>query len=51
MAVFFRLYTSRASSQRAGDGGDTFGYAGFLCVRFANLAIRSPTPFGDGARA
>lgn len=44
MAVFFRLYATRAPDQRAGSGGDTLGYAGFLCVRFANLAICLPTP-------
>ncbi len=40
---FFVRDTLGASFSMGGPGGDTFGYAGFLCCRFANLArFRSP---------
>lgn len=48
-AVFLRPYAV-ARFLWAGDCGDTFGYAGFLCHRFANPAFCPPTSFGDEAR-
>lgn len=51
MAVFFRLYTTHASSSTGGRWwGYPRGYAGCLECRFANPIIRPPTPFGDGGR-
>ena len=49
MAVFLRPYAI-ARLLWAGLGGDTFGYAGFRYVRFANPALCPPAPFGDGER-
>jgi hypothetical protein len=45
-AAFFR--PSTILSSMSGDGGDTLGYAGFRCHRFANPAIRRSPRLATG---